>query len=45
MGVGWVAQVTLQPCNESIVMAEFAVNPHRVDPWKNFKFRLKWDGR
>lgn len=26
-------------------MAEFAVNPQRFDPYKNFKFRLKWDGR
>ena len=26
-------------------MAEFTVNPNRVDPYKNFKFRLKWDGR
>lgn len=26
-------------------MAEFSVNPHRFDPNKNFKFRLKWDGR
>ncbi len=26
-------------------MAEFAVNTHRQDPYKNFKFRLKWDGR
>ncbi len=26
-------------------MAEFPVNPTRVDPYKNFKFRLKWDGR
>jgi phage tail-like protein len=26
-------------------MAEFTVNPQRVDPYKNFKFRLKWDGR
>jgi phage tail-like protein len=25
-------------------MAEFTVNPHRLDPYKNFKFRLKWDG-
>jgi phage tail-like protein len=24
---------------------EFAVNPQRFDPYKNFKFRLKWDGR
>jgi phage tail-like protein len=26
-------------------MAEFVVNPTRHDPYKNFKFRLKWDGR
>ncbi len=26
-------------------MAEFTVNPNRHDPYKNFKFRLKWDGR
>jgi phage tail-like protein len=26
-------------------VAEFTVNPNRVDPYKNFKFRLKWDGR
>ena len=26
-------------------MPEFAVNPSRFDPNKNFKFRLKWDGR
>jgi phage tail-like protein len=26
-------------------MAEFTVNPLRFDPYKNFKFRLKWDGR
>lgn len=26
-------------------MAEFVVNPSRFDPYKNFKFRLKWDGR
>ena len=25
-------------------MAEFAVNPTRFDPYKNFKFRVKWDG-
>jgi phage tail-like protein len=24
---------------------EFAVNPHRTDPYKNFKFRVKWDGK
>jgi phage tail-like protein len=26
-------------------MAEFTVNPQRFDPYKNFKFRVKWDGR
>ena len=25
-------------------MAEFPVNPTRFDPYKNFKFRVKWDG-
>jgi hypothetical protein len=23
-------------------MPEFAVNTHRFDPYKNFKFRVKW---
>ena len=26
-------------------MAEFSVNATRFDPYKNFKFRLKWDGK
>jgi phage tail-like protein len=26
-------------------MAQFSVNPKRFDPYKNFKFRVKWDGR
>jgi len=26
-------------------MPQFTVNPHRFDPYKNFKFRVKWDGR
>jgi phage tail-like protein len=26
-------------------MAQFTVNPSRFDPYKNFKFRLRWDGR
>ena len=26
-------------------MAEFSVNPKRFDPYKNFKFHIKWDGR
>ena len=26
-------------------MAQFVVNQGRLDPYKNFKFRLKWDGK
>jgi phage tail-like protein len=26
-------------------MPQFTVNPGRLDPYKNFKFRIKWDGR
>jgi phage tail-like protein len=26
-------------------MAQFSVNTHRFDPYKNFKFRVRWDGR
>jgi phage tail-like protein len=26
-------------------MAEFTVNSTRFDPYKNFKFRIKWDGQ
>lgn len=26
-------------------MAQFSVNPTRFDPYKNFKFRVKWDGK
>ena len=26
-------------------MAQFATNPQRFDPYKNFKFRVKWDNR
>ncbi len=25
-------------------MAQLSVNPQRFDPYKNFKFRVKWDG-
>jgi len=24
---------------------QFVVNPYRFDPYKNFKFRVKWDGK
>ena len=26
-------------------MAQFSVNARRFDPYKNFKFRVRWDGR
>ena len=26
-------------------MPQFVTNPMRLDPYKNFKFRLKWDGK
>jgi phage tail-like protein len=26
-------------------MAQFSVNVRRIDPYKNFKFRVKWDGQ
>lgn len=26
-------------------MAQFTVNPNRFDPYKGYKFRVKWDGR
>lgn len=26
-------------------MAPFTVNPQRFDPYKNYRFRLKWDGK
>lgn len=26
-------------------MAQFNVNTHRFDPYKSFKFRVKWDGQ
>ena len=25
-------------------MPEFSVNTYRFDPYRNFKFRVKWDG-
>ena len=25
-------------------MAQFSINATRFDPYKNFKFRVKWDG-
>ncbi len=28
-----------------VSMPQFTVNPDRFDPYKQFKFRVKWDGR
>jgi len=27
------------------LMPQFSVNPTRFDPYKNYKFRIKWDGK
>ena len=40
-----IEQLTGQACVLGGSMAEFTANPQRFDPYKNFKFRLKWDGR
>ena len=36
----------LNPARNAMLgrMAEFSVNPTRHDPYKNFNFRVKWDG-
>ena len=35
----------LTGCGMDIRAAPFSVNPHRVDPYKNFKFRVKLDNQ
>jgi hypothetical protein len=35
----------LRLAERSTSTAQFSVNPQRFDPYKNFKFRVKWDGR
>jgi phage tail-like protein len=35
----------IQAFRKAKIMAEFTVNAARVDPYKNFKFRVKWDGK
>jgi len=38
--------VILMVLSLTIVTArEFSVNPHRIDPYQQFKFRVKWDGQ
>lgn len=36
---------SIGPATEEVVVAQFSVNPHRFDPYKNFKFKVKWDGK
>src|SRR5262249_57562824 len=44
-GSSKVPAARLQPFIEGQgIMAEFTVNPTRFDPYKNFKFPVKWDG-
>jgi phage tail-like protein len=40
-----LARCLLLRASTSLIMAEFTVNPKCFDPYKNFKFRIKWDGR
>ena len=46
---GWLAAALLAACivtaSAPVRAAEFTVNATRFDPYKNFKFRVKWDGR
>ena len=37
--------LVLTGCGMELGAAPFSVNPHRVDPYKNFKFRVKWDNQ
>jgi phage tail-like protein len=41
----FLAAVLLGSSVSEIRAAEFSVNVHRQDPYKQFKFRVKWDGR
>jgi phage tail-like protein len=34
-----------RPYEREIEMAQFSVNAQRFDPYKNLKFRVKWDGK
>ena len=37
--------VGLSALSMDAVAQPFSVNTHRIDPYKQFKFRVKWDGR
>src|SRR5438309_7320748 len=41
----WRVQSRYKEGRKEEVMAQFSVNAQRFDPYKNFKFRVKWDGR
>ena len=52
--MGWIARIAvlfvlgcafLSSEPVTVRSAEFPANPQRLDPYKNFKFRLKWDGQ
>jgi len=44
--LGFVAVAILAVTVASAIQAtEFVVNTHRYDPYKQFKFRVKWDGK
>src|SRR5215472_14654278 len=36
---------TVASCWDEDNMPQFTVNAQRLDPYKNFKFRVKWDGK
>ena len=40
-----IQQMAGQVQTEESLVAQFSVNPSRFDPYKNFRFQLKWDGR
>jgi len=45
LGVGCYLVLVMTGCGMETGAAPFTVNPHRVDPYKNFKFRVKWDNQ
>ena len=44
-GLALYGLIGITGCGVETNAAPFSVNPHRVDPYKNFKFRVKWDGQ
>lgn len=39
------AAILLGSSASAIRATDFVVNPYRIDPYKQFKFRVKWDGQ